>query len=340
MAALSNHEFRSHFYVAPEPEPEPEPEPDGVPLTRSFIRLAAFNGGSALDLEVDELNLDDVEKVPLPGSGSWTLAQYSGVVLWDAATMLARWMHRYGGMLFEGQRVLEIGAGSTGLPGLTAWALGARQVVLSDYIPEYLLSLEANIKRCQAQPAAAGRGEIQAAALDWSAVAAQGPAALRMQAAAGQFDIVIGSEVIYEEEHAVWVSQCLSSFVRPGGVVYMIASTRPERPGWTALKALLPSLASGSFQLEVVPVQGGMPALLHEGILDEDSEYLHEMLSLRRAPVCGPLDEFPTLLDTIRSLTPEAARERAPEPVPESEPASEPARADVSAFLDGLPPLI
>eukprot|EP01047_Picozoa_sp_COSAG01_P004843 COSAG01_NODE_161_length_23642_cov_713.337000_12_plen_154_part_00 len=33
-------------------------------------------------------------------------------------------------------QVLELGAGATGLPGLTAWVLGARAVVLTDYIPE------------------------------------------------------------------------------------------------------------------------------------------------------------------------------------------------------------
>jgi len=90
-------------------------------------------------------------------TGDWSIAQYSGLVLWEAATVLARWMHRYavpvGGLfgraqvcfiiavcfssvvsmlctkaaedlcLSLSQRVLEIGAGTTGLPGLTAWRL-------------------------------------------------------------------------------------------------------------------------------------------------------------------------------------------------------------------------
>ena len=92
---------------------------------------------------------------------------------------------------------------------------------------------------------------------------------------------MIGSEVIYEEEHAQWVSRCLSTYVKPGGVVYMIASSRPERPGWVALKETLPILCGGEFEVEVVPVQADMPLELHQDIAEE-TDFLHEMLCGRR----------------------------------------------------------
>ena len=155
MANEADFKFRSQFWAAyaPEPEPEPELEPElepgtaTCPPTRNRIVLQGHGRSRpALELTVDELTLDDVEKEP---SGNWTLAQYSGLMLWDAATIFARWMHRYAAQVFAGRSVLELGAGSTGLPGLTAHLLGARNVVLSDHIPELVQSLRANIRRCQ-----------------------------------------------------------------------------------------------------------------------------------------------------------------------------------------------
>ena len=109
-----------------EPEPEPEPEP---PETHNVVAFPAAGPASApaLRIEVDELTLDDVEKdpsgagccagglprvgfmTPVAAVGDWSIAQYSGLVLWEAATVLARWMHRYAvpvGGLFGSEQVL------------------------------------------------------------------------------------------------------------------------------------------------------------------------------------------------------------------------------------------
>lgn len=76
----------------------------------------------------------------------------------------------------------------------------------------------------------------------------------------------------------------------------MIASTRPERPGWVTLKETMPQLGGGEFQVEVVPVQESMPEELHQDLL-EGTDYLHEMLCVRRRasppPVVGDGEEYP-----------------------------------------------
>jgi hypothetical protein len=215
--------------------------------------------------------------------------------------------------------------------------------------------------------------------LDWSAVASHGAGALGLGEDGGgeQFDVVIGSEVIYEEEHVAWVIDCLSAFVRPGGVVYMIASTRPERPGWVALKKALPSAGGGVFEVEVIHVQGegegggeggggggggggGMPSVLYEG-LAEGSDFLHEMLSVRRrqkSPAAEAADdgggggrelaadqtqsshEFPSLSETVSGPDPGPEASPDSEAEPELEPPAAMPAADAAAvesFLGAMP---
>eukprot|EP01045_Picozoa_sp_COSAG04_P000195 COSAG04_NODE_4_length_52282_cov_12.667133_31_plen_345_part_00 len=332
--------FRSQFWSGePQSEPQPEPEPDQPPETRTTVTLG---GPAGMTLEVDELTLDDVEK---PATGGWSIAQFSGVVLWDAATILARWMHGCAPEVFRGQRVLELGSGSTGLPGLTAWRLGAAHVTLSDYIPELVGQLGRNLARCREQAGAGGGGGLEARTLDWSRVAAEGAAALGDDCGPG-FDLAIGCEVIYEVEHAAWVAACLAAFVRPGGAAYMIASTAPARPGWSEFKQQIAAVGGGAFEVEVVPVQGegGLPEALHRGVADDYCR--HEMLCARRRAAHGSEGgegghhRFPTLRTTIDAAVGELEPEPEPQPQPEPEPmaaGSERDAAAVAQFLGHMP---
>ena len=65
-----------------------------------------------------------------------------GCALWDGSIVLARWLAR-NPQVVAGQTVVELGAGC-GLPGLVA-ARVARQVVLTEYIPELVANLQYNI---------------------------------------------------------------------------------------------------------------------------------------------------------------------------------------------------
>eukprot|EP00887_Chlorella_sp_A99_P000260 scaffold13.g260.t1 len=113
------------------------------------------------------------------------------------------------GSAWRGARVLELGAGGSGIAGLAAACLGAH-VVATD-LPAVLPQLEGNLQRNRGMVGAAG-GSIAAAALDWrdppeqalSRLAAQLEGQLEGRqrqhlATPLAFDWLIGADLIYSE---------------------------------------------------------------------------------------------------------------------------------------------
>eukprot|EP01138_Halocafeteria_seosinensis_P014404 gb/GECG01014705.1/.p1 GENE.gb/GECG01014705.1/~~gb/GECG01014705.1/.p1 ORF type:complete len:300 (+),score=27.99 gb/GECG01014705.1/:1-900(+) len=86
----------------------------------------------------------------------------TGLTIWDGAVLLAKYLeHRYHSVL-SGRRVLELGAG-TGIVGLAASALGAKQTLITDL--DYALdNLESNIAKNKGLL----KGEVSSLELDWS----------------------------------------------------------------------------------------------------------------------------------------------------------------------------
>ena len=71
----------------------------------------------------------------------------TGFNVWDGAVLLARYLqHAASCVAVQGRRVLELGAGCGGVPGITAAALGARHVTLTD-LPHVLPRLRSNVER-------------------------------------------------------------------------------------------------------------------------------------------------------------------------------------------------
>jgi predicted nicotinamide N-methyase len=134
--------------------------------------------------------------------------------VWVGALALAEWMVAHA-EAFAGASVLELGAG-LGLAGLTAAQLGAREVVLSDCLAPLVANLaaavELNASRTRAETvvrAAAVRVPSAAAAsASHATMEAFVDAAHRFDATAAWlapcavFDVVIGSEILYERYHA------------------------------------------------------------------------------------------------------------------------------------------
>jgi predicted nicotinamide N-methyase len=109
-------------------------------------------------------------------------------------------------------RVLELGAG-TGLVGLTVYKLlSAREVqtslVLTDYYPSVLENLQRN-----AQANLLPNIPIDVARLDWETFPTMDAISIEGQLK-GTFDLIVGADIVYEEDHAVWIKACLERLLR------------------------------------------------------------------------------------------------------------------------------
>ncbi len=136
-----------------------------------------------------------------------------GLLLWASAIGLAERLAEQP-ELVRGRRVLEIGAGC-GLPGLVARALGAARVTQTDYQEAALMLARRNA----AQNGFAGQVEHRLA--DWRDF----PPDLL-----GAFDVVLGSDVLYERTLHPPLSVLLPRLLRPGGdnVVLVADPLRPQ----------------------------------------------------------------------------------------------------------------
>jgi predicted nicotinamide N-methyase len=120
--------------------------------------------------------------------------------LWPAARALSAYLAALGTAGLAGRQVLEVGCGLA-LPSLVAARLGA-VVTASDFHPDVAAFLQDNVARN-------GLGDVAYRVADWRAPALD----------LGRFDLVIGSDILYDREHALGVSLLLQRHTRPGGRV-------------------------------------------------------------------------------------------------------------------------
>jgi predicted nicotinamide N-methyase len=136
-----------------------------------------------------------------------------GLMLWASAIGLAERIAEQP-ELVRGKHVLEIGTG-VGLPGLVARALGAVRVAQTDY-QETALALA---RRNATQNGLAGLVEHRLA--DWRDF----PPDLL-----SAFDVVLGSDVLYERTLHDPLADLLPRLIRPGGDDALILVSDPLRP--------------------------------------------------------------------------------------------------------------
>ncbi|KAK0199519.1 putative methyltransferase-domain-containing protein [Desarmillaria ectypa] len=122
--------------------------------------------------------------------------------------------------LKAGIRVLELGAG-TGLVSITVGKLlqGSVTIVATDFHPSVLDNLKANIGNNFVHPATVA---ISSTFLDW-ADSDNHDGSLDKP-----FDVVLGADIVYDAQHAVWIKMGLRKFLRKGAVFHLVIPLRPN----------------------------------------------------------------------------------------------------------------
>ncbi|MBC8138039.1 MAG: methyltransferase domain-containing protein [Fibrella sp.] len=134
-----------------------------------------------------------------------------GLLLWASAIGLSERIVEEPSLVRQ-KNVLEIGAGGVGLPGLVAKEVGAKDVLQTDYHAESLTLLAQNALRN------GYAGRVRQARADW-----------RDFPAVGQpFDVVLGSDVLYERTLHDPLLTLLPCLVAPGGMLLLSDPMRPQ----------------------------------------------------------------------------------------------------------------
>jgi predicted nicotinamide N-methyase len=133
-----------------------------------------------------------------------------GLLLWESAQALAEALADDKESV-AGRSVLELGAG-VGLPGIIARALGASAVRQTDHISEALALCRANAEKN-------GIDGIELALANWDA-----------WTDAGSYDLIIGSDVVYERAAHAPLAAILDRNLAAGGRVLLADPGRQDTP--------------------------------------------------------------------------------------------------------------
>lgn len=214
---------------------------------------------------IDEA-LDDLVKLGDHGVDAaeiLRLTPYFGT-LWPSGRGLARWLlqRRPGAGCLSGQVVLELGCG-LGLPALVAARLGAR-VIATDCHPDVPAFLERN--------AALAEVAIEYQALDWRASAELDTLRERH----GPFDLVLGSDLLYEAELAHALGPALARLCGPCTRVLLADPGRPH------LQQAVSVIEAAGFhcELEIAAVPASLDGAVHGARAPEQQELFLLALAL------------------------------------------------------------
>jgi len=189
-----------------------------------YVMEAIRSLDEAID-QVCEVLTDEEQKDPFAED----LCPYFGI-LWPAAEALSIYLNQ-NPKLIKNKTILELGCG-LGYPSLVATHLGAK-VLATDFHPDVEEYFQRNCRHsnmsCDYQR------------LNWR----------EDKKDIGLFDIVMGSDVLYESKHASEVVKGLIRFLKPGGKILL------SDPGRNYLQPFLEAMKLQGYaeESELIPVK-------------------------------------------------------------------------------------
>jgi predicted nicotinamide N-methyase len=133
-----------------------------------------------------------------------------GLLLWESAQALAEALAE-GADAITGRTVLELGAG-VGFPGIVARGMGAARVRQTDHISEAL-------ELCRINARANGIDGVEVGLANWDA-----------WTDAEAYEVIIGSDVIYERQAHAPLAAILERNLKPGGRAFLADPGRQDTP--------------------------------------------------------------------------------------------------------------
>lgn len=161
----------------------------------------------------------------------------TGAAVWNAGAYLADYLATAPAELLKGRNVVELGCGA-GLCGVVAARRGASRVLLTDGSEAVLARAARNIER----NGGGGAGDVLSTKqLQWGSVLDD--------SLVGAFDVVIGSDVLYQSSAWRPFAQTAIELLAPrGGTLILAEAGHAEGGGMQAREAL------GSFQVVAEPL--------------------------------------------------------------------------------------
>ncbi|MEO0580780.1 MAG: methyltransferase domain-containing protein [Bacteroidota bacterium] len=204
--------------------PRPElPQTIRFPLTHFEIEILGHTFELAGVEDVDALLDELIAKGPDSEAVKDEQIPY-WADLWHAAIGMSHYL--MGNTSLEGKTLLELGCGM-GLCGIVAAHQGA-QVVMTDYLPEAIDLAAYNWKLNR-------REEPEVRLLDW-----------RVPDLALAADLVVASDVAYEERAHKPLINAFRTLVNPGGRILLSEPGRPHAASW------LRSLSREGFKVDII----------------------------------------------------------------------------------------